>query len=80
MNSSGKSLAIGLMASPLTSIRFSGMICGPSSLGLPSPSKTRPIISGDTPSVKPVPKKRALLSSALRLLVPSKPVQRHNHH
>ncbi len=63
------------------SSRFSGMIRGPSSLGLPMPSKMRPSISKETPSSKVRPRKRTLLpwrfipaepsKSWIKALVPS---------
>ena len=49
-------------------MRASGRISGPSSIGLPRPSNTRPSISSDTPSSMLRPRKRTLL---LERLIPA---------
>ena len=48
MKSEGLSLAHGLMAAPLMSSFFSGVMAGPPSRGCPDPDRTRPIMSLDT--------------------------------
>ena len=53
------------MGRPLISMRASGRISGPSSIGRPRPSKTRPSISSDTPSSMLRPRKRTLLLDRL---------------
>ena len=60
INSSGYALAAGFMGRPLISLLSSGKISGPSSMGRPRPSKTRPSISSDTPSCMLLPRKRTL--------------------
>ena len=40
---------------------FSGMMAGPSSMGRPKPSKTRPSMSCDTPSSMPLPRNLTLI-------------------
>ena len=59
------------MAVPLISIFSSGIIFGPSSIGSPSPSKTLPIMSGETPSSSGFPKNLTLVSIKLIPLEPS---------
>ena len=61
MNSEGYTRAAGFIGRPLISLLSSGRISGPSSIGRPSPSKTRPSISPDTPSSMLRPRKRTLL-------------------
>ena len=53
------------MARPATSLRSSGRISGPPSIGLPSPSKTRESISSETPNSMLLPRKRTLEDSRL---------------
>ena len=48
------------------------MICGPRSLGLPEPSKTRPTMSSDTPSCWERPRNRTRAPWTSRPTVPSK--------
>jgi len=50
---------------PLISMRASGRISGPPSIGLPKPSNTRPSISSETPSSIVRPRKRTLLLERL---------------
>ncbi len=59
------------MGAELISIRFSGMISGPPSIGRPKPSKTRPSMSCETASSMERPKKRTLQSCRLMPEEPS---------
>ena len=53
------------MGTPLTFRYFSGMICGPPSMGRPKPSKTRPTMSGERPISRPLPVKRTWVGPGL---------------
>ena len=66
INSSGYTRAAGFIGRPLISLLSSGRISGPSSIGRPRPSNTRPSISPDTPSSMLRPRNRTLL--LLRLI------------
>lgn len=57
MNSRGLARAQGLIAEPVMSMRSSGMIRGPPSMGAPDPSKMRPRMSGETESLMVSPRK-----------------------
>ena len=70
MNSDGKFLDTGLIASPLISNCFSGIIFGPLSIGWPIPSNTLPSISSDTPNWSGFPKNLALVPFKL---IPEEP-------
>ena len=72
INSEGKSLATGLIASPLISLLSSGIISGPLSFGLPIPSKTLPSISSETPISSGLPKNLAFVPFKFIPVEPSK--------
>jgi hypothetical protein len=71
MNSSGYSREYGLIAAPTMSCRSSGTISGPSSIGRPEPSSTRPRRSSVTGIFIVSPRKRTDASLSIPE-VPSK--------